>query len=91
LTRVARVTFGALARQGIYCLGEDLHQRVLTDAETKQARDTQAEENCNAREDSRRAKALAVWERHRATARNTMTQEELKVLIQDMKGYLISL
>ncbi len=34
LTRVARVTAGALARQGIYWLDKDLHQRVLMDAKT---------------------------------------------------------
>jgi hypothetical protein len=85
LTRVARVVSGALVRQGIYCLDKDLHQRVLTDAKTKQGRDTQAEENCNAREESCRVKALVVWERCRAMARSTMTQEELEVLIQDIK------
>ncbi len=40
LTRVAGVTSGALASQGVYCLDKDLHQRVLTDSETKQAHDT---------------------------------------------------
>ncbi len=32
---VTRVTSGALASQGIYCLGEDLHRRVVTDLEKK--------------------------------------------------------
>ncbi len=85
LTKVTRVTSGALASQGIYSLGEDLHRRVVLDLEIKKTDEARAENNQVAREDTRRAKALVVWERRRTMARNDMTQDDLKVLIQDMK------
>jgi hypothetical protein len=85
LTKVTRVTSGALASQEIYCLGEDLHRRVVTDLEKKKVDEAKAEHNQIAREDTPRAKVLAVWERCRTMARSAMTQDDLKVLIQDMK------
>ncbi len=45
LTKVTRVTSGALAGQGIYCLGEDLYCRVVTDLERKKVDEAKAEHN----------------------------------------------
>jgi hypothetical protein len=70
LTKVTRVTSGALASQGIHCLGEDLHCRVVTDLERNKVDEANAEHNQIAQKDTRRAKALVVWERCRTIARS---------------------
>ncbi len=45
LTKVTRVTSGVLASQGIYCLGKDLHCRVVTDLKRMKVDEAKAEHN----------------------------------------------
>ncbi len=59
LTKMGRVTSGAMASQGNYCLGADIHQMVVEDVIGKQAAAATAEVNNGVKELARVAKALA--------------------------------
>ncbi len=65
LAKMAKVTSGALASRGHYCLDADLHQQVLESHMGKQAAAAAAEVNCGVREDSQKEKALAAWTKRR--------------------------
>jgi hypothetical protein len=85
LAKMAKVTSGALASRGHYCLDADLYQQVLESHMGKQAAAVVAEVNRGVREDSRKEKALAAWTKRRQCTRGDMPMAMLKVLIQDMK------
>jgi hypothetical protein len=85
LTKMGRVTSGAMASQGNYCLGTDIHQMVVEDVIGKQAAAAAAEVNNGVKELARGAKALAAWTKRRGCTRGNMPIAESKVLIQDMK------
>jgi hypothetical protein len=85
LTKMGRMTSGAMVSQGNYCLGADIHQMVVEDVIGKQAAAATAEVNCGVIELARGAKALAAWTKRRGCTRGNMPIAELKVLIQAMK------
>ena len=60
LAKMAKVTSGALASQGQYCLDADLYQQVVENIMGKYKAAVAAEVNHGVREDSRKEKALAV-------------------------------
>jgi hypothetical protein len=85
LTKTGQVTSGAMASQGNYCLGAEIHQMVLEGVIGKQAAAATAEVDRGVKELARGAKALAAWTKRRGCTRGNMPIAELKVLIQDMK------
>jgi hypothetical protein len=60
LTKMGRVTSGAMASQGNYCLGTDIHQMVVEDVIGRQAAAATAEVNRGVKELARGMKALAA-------------------------------
>ncbi len=59
LTKMDRVTSGAMASQGNYCLGADIHQMVVEDVMGKQAAGAAAEVNCGVKE---LARGRRLWQ-----------------------------
>ncbi len=85
LTKMGRVTSGAMVSQGNYCLGADIHLMVVEDVIGKQAAAAAAGVNCGVKELARGAKALAAWTKCLGCTRGNMPIAKLKVLIQDIK------
>ena len=85
LAKITKVSSGAIASQGIYHLGSDIHAKVVQQHAQKEVTEANAVTKQAEKEEVRKGKAQSAWGKWRNGTRNKATISDLRILVQDLK------
>jgi hypothetical protein len=85
VSKITKVSSGAIASQGIYHLGSDIHAKVVQQHAQKEATEANAVTKQAEKEEIQKGKAQPAWGKWRNGTRNNATISDLCILVQDLK------